>query len=328
MDERTGMVLVTGAGGFIGSHLVEELLARGCRVRAFVRYTGRGEAGWLEGLHPPTGRLELFFGDLCDPDAVSAAAKDCTHIFHLGALIAIPFSYQQPRSFVSVNVTGTQNVLEAMRACGTARGVFTSTSEVYGSALYVPMDEAHPRCAQSPYAASKIAADALVQAYHKSYGLPTVVARPFNTYGPRQSLRAIVPTVLAQAHSGDGLRLGNLTPRRDLNYVSDTVAGLVACGFTGGVEGEEFNLGSGREISVEELGRKACLLAGTPYRVVTEERRVRPATSEVDRLVCTSEKARRLLSWQSRVSFEEGLEKTAAWIREHTAGRWVREFQL
>lgn len=328
MDEGTGRVLVTGAGGFIGSHLVEALLARGCRVRAFVRYTGRGEAGWLEGLIPSTEQLELFFGDLADSDAVRAAAADCTHIFHLGALIAIPFSYQQPRSFVAVNVTGTQNVLEAMRACGTARGVFVSTSEVYGSARYVPMDESHPRCAQSPYAASKVAADALVHAYHKSYDLPAVVARPFNTYGPRQSLRAIVPTVLAQAHAGSGLRLGNLSPTRDLNYVSDTVSGLVACGFTAGVEGEEFNLGSGREISVAELAQKACALAGTEYRVVTEERRMRPAASEVDRLVCTSAKAHRLLSWQPRVSFEEGLEKTAAWIRERTAGRWVREFQL
>lgn len=319
---------MTGAGGFIGSHLVETLLARGCRVRAFVRYTGRGEAGWLEGLPSSAQALELFFGDLCDPDAVRAAAADCTHIFHLGALIAIPFSYQQPRSFVAVNVTGTQNVLEAMRGSGTTRGVFVSTSEVYGSARYVPMDEDHPRSAQSPYAASKIGADALVHAYHKSYELPVVIARPFNTFGPRQSLRAIVPTVLAQAHAGEPLRLGNLSPTRDLNYVSDTVRGLLACGFTSGVEGEEFNLGSGREISVEELARKACQLTGTSYRVTTEERRLRPGASEVDRLVCNSEKARRLLSWQSQVSLEEGLDKTSAWLREHTSGRWVREFQL
>lgn len=328
MGTNSGTALVTGAGGFIGSHLVEALLARGTRVRAFVRYTASGNAGWLDGIQSAAGALELFFGDLCDPDAVLAASRDCTHVFHLGALIAIPYSYQAPRSFVSVNVTGTQNILEAMRTGEIVRGVFVSTSEVFGSARYVPMDEEHPRTAQSPYAASKIAADALVHAYARSYDLPAVIARPFNTYGPRQSLRAIVPTVLAQAYSGGPLALGNLEPTRDLNYVTDTVAGLVACGFTQGVDGEEFNLGSGREISVEQLARKACELAGVPYRVVTEARRVRPATSEVDRLVCNSEKARRQLKWESRVELGEGLEKTAAWIRPRTEGRWVKEFQL
>jgi NAD dependent epimerase/dehydratase len=328
MDMGSPFALVTGAGGFIGSHLVETLLASGTRVRAFVRYTSSGKAGWLEGLKAPSGQLEFFFGDLCDPDAVLTAVRGTSHIFHLGALIAIPYSYQQPRSFVSVNVGGTQNVLEAMRACGTARGVFVSTSEVFGSARYVPMDEEHPRSAQSPYAASKIAADALVQAYRRSYDLPVVIARPFNTYGPRQSLRAIVPTVLAQARSGGPLTLGNLEPRRDLNFVTDTASGLAMCGFAEGIEGQEFNLGSGSEISVGDLARRACELAGRPFEVVTEERRVRPVSSEVDRLLCNSDKARRLLGWEPRVDLNAGLQKTFEWLSRQGEERWVREFQL
>jgi dTDP-glucose 4,6-dehydratase len=328
MDMGSHTALVTGAGGFIGSHLVEALLASGLRVRAFVRYTSTGKAGWLEEVQAPAGTLELCFGDLCDPDAVTQAAQGCSHIFHLGALIAIPFSYQQPRSFVAVNVVGTQNVLEAMRTCGPSRGVFVSSSEVFGSARYVPMDEEHPRHPQSPYAASKVAADALVHAYRASYHLPVVIARPFNTYGPRQSLRAIVPTVLAQAQAGGALTLGNLEPRRDLNFVTDTAAGLLACGLVPGVEGLEFNLGSGREISVADLARRACELSGTPHQVITEERRVRPAGSEVDRLLCNSEKARRLLQWEPRVDLEEGLKRTDAWLRARTPDRWVKEFQL
>jgi dTDP-glucose 4,6-dehydratase len=328
MTDDSKPVLVTGAGGFIGSHLVEALLAEGRRVRALVRYTSSGQAGWLEEHAAAQSALELVLGDLCDPDSVQKAALGCDVVYHLGALIAIPYSYQQPRSFVAVNVGGTQNVLEAVRACSIRRAVFISTSEVFGSARYVPMDEAHPRTAQSPYAASKIAADALVQSYARSYDLPVVLARPFNTYGPRQSLRAIVPTVLAQAQSGGPLKLGNLKPTRDLNFVTDTVAGILACGRRQGIEGEEFNLGSGRETSVESLARKACELAGIPYRVETEERRVRPEGSEVDRLVCDHAKAQALLGWAPTVSLEAGLERTAAWVRSRAAGRWVKEFQL
>ncbi len=328
MDMGSQLALVTGAGGFIGSHLVEHLLSAGLKVRAFVRYTSSGKAGWLESVGTDHADLELFFGDLCDPDAVTQAAKGCTHIFHLGALIAIPFSYQQPRSFVAVNVSGTQNVLEAMRACGTSRGVFVSTSEVFGSARYVPMDEEHPRAPQSPYAASKVAADALVWSYHASFDLPVVIARPFNTYGPRQSLRAIVPTVLAQARSGGPLVLGNLEPTRDLNYVTDTAAGLAACGLVAGVEGEEFNLGSGREISVGDLAQRACAMFGTEYKVTREERRVRPAGSEVTRLLCNSAKAKARLHWEPRVNFEDGLKRTADWLAQQEPGRWVKEFQL
>ena len=328
MDMGSQLALVTGAGGFIGSHLVEHLLSSGMRVRAFVRYTSSGKTGWLEPLLTDRSDPEFFFGDLCDPDAVTQAAKGCTHIFHLGALIAIPFSYQQPRSFVAVNVSGTQNVLEAMRTHGTSRGVFVSTSEVFGSARYVPMDEEHPRGPQSPYAASKVAADALVWSYRASFDLPVVIARPFNTFGPRQSLRAIVPTVLAQASAGGPLVLGNLEPTRDLNYVTDTAAGLAACGLVPAIEGEEFNLGTGREISVGDLAQRACALFGTKYKVTREERRVRPQGSEVTRLLCNSAKAKARLNWEPRVDFEEGLKRTADWLAQEKPDRWVKEFQL
>jgi NAD dependent epimerase/dehydratase len=321
--------LVTGAGGFIGSHLTEALLAGGARVRAFVRYTSSGKAGWLEDAPEALrDRLELRFGDLRDPSAVDAAVADCTHVFHLGAVIAIPYSYQNPREFTDVNVGGTQNVLEAVRRCGTRRAVFTSTSEVYGSARSVPMDEEHARFGQSPYAASKIGADALVTSYHCSFALPAVIARPFNTYGPRQSLRAVVPAIIAQAQRGGALRLGALTPTRDLNFVGDTVAGLIACGTAPDVEGQVFNLGSGREISIGDLAAKVCEMLGVQCKIETDERRLRPQASEVVRLCADSRRARELLGWTPKVPLEEGLKRTALWLKQSDPVRWVSELQL
>lgn len=321
--------LVTGAGGFIGSHLVEALLAGGAHVRAFVRYTSSGGAGWLDSL-PEASRagLEVAFGDLRDPEAVARAVDGCTHVFHLGAVIAIPYSYQNPREFVDVNVGGTHNVLEAMRRSGTTRAVFTSTSEVYGSARYVPIDEEHPRYGQSPYAASKVGADALVTAYRCSFDLPVVIARPFNTYGPRQSLRAVVPAIIAQAQNGGALRLGSLTPTRDLNFVSDTVAGLIACATAPGVEGDTFNLGSGREISIGDLARMVCDMLGAPCQIAVDRRRMRPESSEVTRLLADSHKASVRLGWATAVTLEEGLARTSEWLVRQDPSRWVTELQL
>jgi NAD dependent epimerase/dehydratase len=321
--------LVTGAGGFIGSHLVETLLAGGARVRAFVRYTSSGGAGWLDSLPESSrGGLEVVFGDLRDPDAVWHAVEGCTHVFHLGAVIAIPYSYQNPREFTAVNVGGTQNVLEAVRRCGVTRAVFTSTSEVYGSARYAPIDEAHPRFGQSPYAASKIGADALVTAYRCSFEVPVVIARPFNTYGPRQSLRAVVPAIIAQAQKGGPLRLGSVTPTRDLNFVTDTAAGLVACATAEGVEGDTFNLGSGREIAIGDLARLVCDMLGVPCQIETDRRRVRPEASEVVRLIADNHKAGVRLGWTPAVTLEEGLARTAEWLGRQDPTRWVTELQL
>lgn len=321
--------LVTGAGGFIGSHLTQALLAGGAHVRAFVRYTSSGTAGWLDRIPDAArARLEVQFGDLRDFGAVDRAVADCSHVFHLGAVIAIPYSYQNPREFTDVNVGGTQNVLEAVRRHGTGRAVFTSTSEVYGSARYVPIDEEHPRFGQSPYAASKIGADALVTSYHCSYALPVVIARPFNTYGPRQSLRAVVPAIIAQAQRGGPLRLGALTPTRDLNFVADTVTGLIACGTAPGIEGQTFNLGSGREISIGDLAARVCELLGVPCKIETDERRLRPTGSEVVRLCADHSKARDLLGWSPAVPLEDGLRRTAHWLKELDPGRWVTELQL
>ena len=321
--------LVTGAGGFIGSHTVERLLGDGIPVRAFVRYTSTGQAGWLDRIQMPNrDALDIVFGDLRDAEAVRLAAADCSHVFHLGALIAIPYSYQHPGEFVTVNVGGTLNVLEAVRQQGVRRAVFVSTSEVYGTAQYVPIDEEHPRVAQSPYAASKIAADALVHSYHRSFDVPAVIARPFNTYGPRQSLRAIVPTVIAQAQSGKPLRLGNTRPTRDLNYVTDTVAGLVACGRTPGISGNEFNLGSGREIAIGKLAEKICALVGVACRIQTDDERVRPGASEVERLCADSSQAGERLHWSPQVTLEDGLGYTAEWLKKQATSRWVREMQL
>ena len=309
-------VLVTGAGGFLGSHLVERLMELGARTRALVRYRSDGSWGMLEQL-ARRGDVDVVAGDVCDRESVTDAMKDVEIVFHLAALIAIPYSYHTPASFVSTNVNGTLNVLQAARACGVERLVHTSTSEVYGTAQYVPIDEAHPLQAQSPYAATKVAADKLVESFHLSYDLPVVTVRPFNTYGPRQSARAIVPTIITQCLAETKVSLGNLTPTRDMNYVSDTVEGFVRAAATPEAVGRVINLGSGREISVGELAKQIAGLIGKPVDIQRDEERIRPQPSEVGRLVADNRLARRLLGWEPTVSLEEGLSMTIAWIREH-----------
>ncbi len=309
-------VLVTGAGGFIGSHLVEHLVDAGASVRAFVRYNSRNDYGWLETIDSEVlSRIELFRGDLVNPEAVGKAVSGCDVVFHLGALIPIPYSYVHPREYVEANVVATLNVLEACRSHGTRRIVQTSTSEVYGTAQKVPIDEDHPLGAQSPYAATKIGADQLALSFQHSFGTPVVLARPFNTYGPRQSARAVISTVIAQALSGGPVRLGSLHPTRDFTYVTDTAAGLAACGSTEGIEGETINLGSGEEISIGDLADRICKLLGVDSPLEADSTRVRPEASDVERLLADATKAGRLLGWEPTVSLSEGLERTIAWMR-------------
>jgi len=261
--------------------------------------------------------LDVVAGDVCDRESVTQAMEDMDIVFHLAALIAIPYSYATPASFVRANIEGTLNVLQVARDLGVERVVHTSTSEVYGTAQYVPIDEAHPLQAQSPYAATKVAADKLVESFHLSYDLPVVTVRPFNTYGPRQSSRAIVPTIITQCLAQPTVCLGNLTPTRDMNYVSDTVEGFVRAAATPEAVGRVINLGSGREISIGELARLIAGLVGKPVDIQHEEERVRPEPSEVGRLVADNRLARTLLGWESIMPLEEGLHMTIAWIREH-----------
>ncbi len=315
---RGKRVLVTGACGFIGSHLTERLVCEGARVTAFVRYTSRGDVGLLR-FAPPEVRkeIEIVAGDLRDPDAVRTACARQAIVFHLGALIAIPYSYVHPREVIDTNVIGTLNVLEGARAHEVGRVVHTSTSEVYGSAQRVPIDEDHPRAAQSPYAASKTGADQIARAYHRSFGTPVVTLRPFNTYGPRQSDRAVIPTIIAQALASDGVRLGSLTPTRDLTFVLDTVEGFVRCATAAKVLGEEINLGTNEEISIGDLAQRIVALAGRPVPILTEKVRIRPRHSEVERLISDYGKARRLLGWKPSVSLEKGLRETIAFVEKN-----------
>jgi NAD dependent epimerase/dehydratase len=309
-------VLVTGAGGFIGSHLVDRLARAEARVRAFVRYNSRNDYGWLEALDPAvTENVEIFRGDLVNPEAVSRAVEACEVVFHLGALIPIPYSYVHPREFVSGNTVGTLNILEAARRHDVRRVVHTSTSEVYGTAQRVPIDEMHPLQAQSPYAATKIGADQLALSYWRSFATPVVVARPFNTYGPRQSARAVIPTVIAQALERDRIEIGSIEPTRDFTFVDDTVAGVVACGGAEGVEGEVINLGSGGEISVGDLIQRILKIVGRERGIDIAEDRRRPPRSEVERLVADAGKAERLLGWRTEVTLDDGLARTVDWMR-------------
>lgn len=311
-------VLITGAGGFIGSHLAERLVDEGARVRAFVRYNSRHDVGLLAQLPPDLqAAIEVVAGDLRDGEAVRAAMAGIDVVFHLGALIAIPYSYLHPREVVETNVLGTLNVLMAARDLGTGRVVHTSTSEVYGTARYTPIDEAHSLQGQSPYSASKIGADKLCESFHLSFDLPVAVIRPFNTFGPRQSARAIIPTIVSQALSGDTVRLGSLSPKRDLNYVDNTVDGYLAVAASAKAVGEVINIGSGREISIGDLARRIIALTGTKARIVQDRQRIRPKRSEVGRLLCDRSKARRLLGWRPRISLEEGLRRTIEWMGQN-----------
>lgn len=312
-------VLVTGAGGFIGSHLVERLLAEGAHVRALVRYNSRNDRGALEWLSPEQQQhIEYVMGDLKDGEAVRRAVEGCRLVFHLAALIAIPYSYVNPLDFVQTNVLGTAHVLNACRSAGVERLIHTSTSEVYGTARYTPIDEKHPLQAQSPYSASKIGADQLVEAYWRSFNLPVVTIRPFNTYGPRQSARAVIPTIITQALTQEVVRLGSLEPTRDLNYVADTCDGFVRAALAGPeVLGETINLGQGKEISIGELARRIIKLVGRGQPIVTDPQRVRPPRSEVYRLVADNRKAARLLGWRPQTSLDEGLQATIDYIAAH-----------
>ncbi len=308
-------VLVTGAAGFIGSHLVEALVHGGASVRAFIRYSSERGLGHLAELEGATAReIEIVHGDLRDAAAVERVAAGREVVFHLGALISIPYSYENPEAYVETNLRGTYHILEACRKQGVGRCVLTSTSEVYGSARYVPMDEAHPLQAQSPYAATKIGADKLGESYWRSFGLPVTVVRPFNTYGPRQSLRAVIPQILAQLLKGDEVILGNVTPRRDFLFVADTVAGFLAAAACPKAPGEVFNLGTGRDTSIGELVGLAGEVLGKQPLIRLEGERMRPAKSEVTRLLACADKARRLLGWEARVDLREGLRLTSAWL--------------
>lgn len=312
-------VLVTGAGGFIGSQLTEALVARGARVRAFVHYRGNGSYGWLD-QSPVREDIEVMAGDIRDRDLILEAMREIQVVFHLAALIGIPYSYHAPASYLETNVLGTSSILQAARACGVERLVHTSTSEVYGSAQYVPINEQHPLQAQSPYAASKIGADKLAESFHRSFGLPLVIVRPFNTFGPRQSTRAVVPTIITQCLTQGRLQLGNLHPTRDLNYVSNIVDGFLLAAERPEAIGHTINLGSGREISIQSLAQLIGTLTDTPLIVEQDAQRVRPATSEVDRLIADPTMANTLLEWQPSVSLEEGMARTIAWMREHLDG--------
>ncbi len=309
-------VLVTGAGGFIGSHLTERLVELGAATRALVHYRSDGSWGWLDHM-PMKDDVEVIPGDIGDRDSVLQAMKGQEVVFHLAALIAIPYSYQAPSSFVQTNVVGALNVLQAARDYGVDRVVHTSTSEVYGTACTVPIAETHPLRGQSPYAATKIGADKLAEAFHLSYGVPVVTIRPFNTFGPRQSGRAITPTIITQCLTDTIVRLGNTSPTRDMNYVSDIVEGFLRSAAVDAAVGRTINLGSGRETSIQALVAMIAERTGATVTLEQEASRVRPEESEVERLVADATLARELLGWQPSVSLEDGLALTVAWVREH-----------
>jgi len=313
----SGKILVTGAGGFIGSHLVEELLLKGCDVRAFIHYNSRNDYGCLEYLGERLGEMEIVSGDLRDSGTVRRAVEGCRLVLHLGALVGIPYSYLSPRDVYDTNVGGTLNVLEAARHCGVERIVITSTSEVYGTPLYLPIDEKHPLQGQSPYAASKIAADKLAESYHLSFDLPVSLIRPFNTFGSRQSARAIVPTIMIQALKGEKVKLGSLEPSRDLLYVKDTAAGFIAVASHESSIGKVINVGTGGDISVGDLVGLVANLLGKPLEVVEDPLRLRPVRSEIPRLVCNYALAEELLDWEPKYALEEGLGETLDWIRDN-----------
>jgi NAD dependent epimerase/dehydratase len=309
-------VLVTGAAGFIGSHLTEALVRTGADVRAFVRYNSRNDYGWLEAADQSlVAEVEIFRGDLANPEAVRGAVDGCNVVLHLGALIPIPYSYRHPREFVTANVIATLNVLEACRGAEISRLVHTSTSEVYGTAVRVPIDEEHRLQAQSPYAATKVGADKLALSYQQSFDTPVVVARPFNTFGPRQTARAIIPTIITQGLTQERIQIGSTTPTRDFLYVEDTVEGMMRCAEQSGIEGEVFNLGTGTEISIGETADKIQALLGVERPIEQSDDRRRPPNSEVERLVADCSKAAEQLDWRPRVEFDEGLRRTLEWIR-------------
>ena len=316
-------VLITGADGFIGSHLTEALVRHGHTVRAFVLYNSFNSWGWLEHCAPDiAGKFEVFAGDIRDPHGVKEAMKGCDAALHLAALIAIPYSYHSPDTYVDTNIKGTLNVLQAARELGVKRVLHTSTSEVYGTAQFVPITEAHPLNAQSPYSATKIAADQLAYSYYASFGVPVVIVRPFNTYGPRQSARAVIPAIIVQIASGQRrIKLGAVSPTRDFSFVDDTVAGFIAALNSGNGLGEVVNLGSSFEISIGATAKLIAETMNAEIEIITDETRMRPENSEVQRLCADNSKAKRLFNWQpsyaGREGIKRGLTETAAWFAKH-----------
>ena len=310
-------VFVTGADGFIGSHLVELLVASGASVKAMVYYNSWNERGWLRDTPPEVQKgVELLCGDIRDAEFVRAAVRGCEYVFHLSSLIAIPYSYIAPRSYVDTNVTGVLNVLQACREnSALKRLVHVSTSEVYGTAQMVPIPERHPLVGQSPYSASKIAADKLAESFYLSFGMPVVTARPFNTYGPRQTARAVIPTIASQLLAGCAqLKLGALAPTRDFNYVTDTAMGMLALALCPQAEGQVVNIGSGEEWSIEQTARLLMRITGRDVEIVTDEMRIRPENSEVNRLLADNALIHSITPWRTSVPFEKGLERTVEWI--------------
>lgn len=318
MKLKDKKILVTGADGFIGSHLVESLIDRGCDVRAFVFYNSFNSWGWLDTLPSEKLRkLDVFAGDIRDPNGVATAMQGCDVVFHLAALIAIPFSYHSPDSYVDTNIKGTLNVLQAARQHGTERVLVTSTSEVYGTAKYAPIDELHPFQGQSPYSATKIGADRLAESFFRSFQTPITIVRPFNTFGPRQSARAVIPTVITQLLSGESeIRLGSLTPTRDFNFVSDTVEGFIALAECDASIGEEVNIATGVEHTVGDVANYLISVINPGAALVTEEQRLRPDASEVFRLIGDNKKIFKLAGWQPAHDLYGGLEETVNWFRD------------
>lgn len=313
MDSKKEKVLVTGADGFIGSHLTEALLAEGYRVRALCQYNSFNNWGWLEGVSHPD--LEIVTGDVRDPNFCRHISEGIDTVYHLAALIAIPYSYVAPDSYVDTNIKGTLNMCQAARDCGVRRIVVTSTSEVYGTAMYVPIDEKHPRQPQSPYSATKIGADAIAMSFYNAFELPVVIARPFNTYGPRQSARAIIPTIITQiANGAREIKVGDLTPTRDFNFVKDTAAGFIALGRAEGIEGRDINIATGTEVSMRETLETIARIMGEKVDYVVDPARLRPSGSEVFRLCGDNTLITSLTDWRPRFDLEAGLRETVDWF--------------
>ncbi|UOB21229.1 NAD-dependent 4,6-dehydratase LegB [Macrococcus armenti] len=312
-------VLVTGADGFIGSHLTEELVRRGYDVRAFVYYNSFNSWGWLEDSPQEIkDRLEIFSGDIRDPNGVREAMKGIDVVYHLAALIAIPFSYHSPDSYVDTNIKGTLNVLQAAKELNTERILVTSTSEVYGTALYTPIDEKHPYQGQSPYSATKIGADRIAESFYRSFDLPLTIVRPFNTYGPRQSARAVIPTIISQLLAGkEEIELGSLTPTRDFNYVMDTVNGFIEIANCDATIGEEINIATQKEISIGELAQEMINQINPNAKIITQDERLRPEKSEVNQLLGSNEKIRSMTNWEPKYDLSQGLSETIEWMKSN-----------
>jgi len=317
MDLKNKKVLVTGADGFIGSHLVEKLVDEGCKVKAFIYYNSFNSWGWLDSFpKDKLEKIEIFAGDVRDPNGVRTAVKDCDVVFHLAALIAIPYSYHSPDSYVDTNIKGTLNVLQACKDFGIKKLLVTSTSEVYGTAQYVPIDEKHPKQGQSPYSATKIGADHMAESFYRSFDVPVTIVRPFNTYGPRQSARAVIPTIITQLLAGKTeIKLGAVHPTRDLLFVSDTVNGFIEIAKSDDTNGQEINIATNNEISIGELAQTIIGIINPNAKIVCDEKRMRPDKSEVERLYGDNSKIKELTNWHCKYALKEGLQETINWFK-------------